>query len=413
MAAEDFNCPNCGAPLDYEGSDSPTIHCPYCDTVVLVPDEMRPEQPVSVQVISIPHLNTSGQSARVMGGIGMGMGLSIGIFIVVMIGIFALISIFVFQQQRGASSINVAATSTQAALARVSPVPVNTPTPLPTLTPTPGFAQSEMSFGAEGIGQGMFNDARYIAVDGSGSIYVADYEGGRIQRFDTSGRYQSQWRVGDSNTYISGMSANHAGEVYVAYDTVIVRFDGKTGKQLGTLQSPNGGAFGDLYATADGRLAAMWYEGRFGLITSLEGHRDDLVIFDANDNILGTIPSFISGQTDSLALDTYLAVDGTGAIYALSDSVLFKFSPEGKYINRLNGSGNEVGQYGVPSAFAVDGLGRLYFCDGNAIHVFSPEWRYLDSFPTGVNIDMLAIDEQGALWGVSRDKVTKFVLSEK
>ncbi len=343
----------------------------------------------------------------------MGMDLFIGVFIIVLIGIFALISIFVFQQQRPALSGNRDATQTVIALARITAVPLNTPTPVPTLTPTPGFAQAEMSFGEAGIGQGMFNDARYIAVDGNGSIYVADYEGGRIQRFDTSGRYQSQWRMGDSNTYIAGMTANHAGDVYVAHDDVIDRFDGKAGKQLSRLQSPNGGEFGDLYATADGRLAAMWYEGRFGLITSLEGHRDDLVIFDAEDNIIRTIPSFISGQTDSLALDTYLAVDGAGTIFALSDSVIFKFSPEGKYINRLNGSGNEPGQYGVPSAFAVDGQGRLYFCDGNTIHVYSPEWRYLDSFPTGVNVDMLAIDEQGVLWGVSRDKVTKFVLRVK
>ncbi len=36
MAAQEFNCPNCGAPLDYEGRDASTIRCPYCDTVVVV-----------------------------------------------------------------------------------------------------------------------------------------------------------------------------------------------------------------------------------------------------------------------------------------------------------------------------------------------------------------------------------------
>jgi LSD1 subclass zinc finger protein len=405
---QEFNCPNCGAPLNYEGGDSPTIRCPYCDTVVVVPDEIRPARPVSVEVISVSHLNTARQPAPVTGG--MGVALFIGIFILVLVVVFTLVPIIVIQQQRAALSKKLDATQTTLALARINAIPENTPTPIPTLTPTPGFAQAMMSFGEEGIGQGMFNDARYIAVDGNGSIYVADYEGGRIQRFDLSGRYQSQWRVGDSKTFIYGMSANHAGEVYIAYDTVIGRFDGKTGKQLSTLKSPNGGAFGDLYATADGKLAAMWYEGRYGLITSLEGHRDDLVIFDADDHIIRTIPSFISGQTDSLALDTYLAVDGTGTIYALSDSVIFKFSPEGKYINRLIGSGNQPGQYGVPNAFAVDGQGRLYFCDGEMIHIFTSEWRYLDSFPTGVNVDMLAIDEQGGLWVVSRDRVTKFVL---
>ncbi|PKN93586.1 MAG: hypothetical protein CVU44_09570 [Chloroflexi bacterium HGW-Chloroflexi-6] len=35
-----FNCPNCGAPLDYQGSD-PIIRCPYCSSSVIVPENLR------------------------------------------------------------------------------------------------------------------------------------------------------------------------------------------------------------------------------------------------------------------------------------------------------------------------------------------------------------------------------------
>ena len=35
-----FNCPNCGAPLDYKGSD-PIIRCPYCYISVVVPENLR------------------------------------------------------------------------------------------------------------------------------------------------------------------------------------------------------------------------------------------------------------------------------------------------------------------------------------------------------------------------------------
>jgi hypothetical protein len=34
-------CPSCGAPLDYEAAMGPTVPCPYCDTSVVVPDELR------------------------------------------------------------------------------------------------------------------------------------------------------------------------------------------------------------------------------------------------------------------------------------------------------------------------------------------------------------------------------------
>src|SRR5262245_55920557 len=38
---QDFNCPNCGAPLDYTGGDDVTLRCPFCNTSVIVPDELR------------------------------------------------------------------------------------------------------------------------------------------------------------------------------------------------------------------------------------------------------------------------------------------------------------------------------------------------------------------------------------
>ncbi len=420
MAEQFSNCPNCGAPLDFAGSDTPTVRCPYCDTVVVVPEVFRPEKPFSVEVVPVINRNTTELSntaapAVVTAGIAGGMGLliTIGVLIFLAILAFTLIPIIAVQNQRSELPNQADAALTAESVARFSLTPMASPTPLPTLTPTPGFAQAALTFGEAGIGPGLFDDARYIAVDGEGSIYVADYQGGRVQRFDTSGKYLSQWRVGDNHVIIAGLTANHAGDVYVAYDNVIGRYSGKTGKLISTLQSPNGGEFGDLYATADGHLAATWYEARYGLITSLEGHRDDLVIFDADDQIVRTIPSFISSQTDAPALDTYLAVDGTGAIYALSDAILYQFSSEGRYIDRWDGSGDQPGQYGASHSLAIDGQGRLYFSDGEQVYVYSPDSRYLDSFPTGVYLDMLTIDEQGALWGISRDKVTKFVLREK
>ena len=38
-----FECPACGAPLDYDGVH-PTQRCPYCNNSVIVPEELHPEQ---------------------------------------------------------------------------------------------------------------------------------------------------------------------------------------------------------------------------------------------------------------------------------------------------------------------------------------------------------------------------------
>src|SRR4030065_836105 len=42
---QSFSCPNCSAPLDVEGDGSATLRCPYCNTSVIIPDELRVRKP--------------------------------------------------------------------------------------------------------------------------------------------------------------------------------------------------------------------------------------------------------------------------------------------------------------------------------------------------------------------------------
>jgi ribosomal protein L7/L12 len=42
---QSFNCPNCSAPLDVDGDGSATLRCPYCNTSVIVPEELRVRKP--------------------------------------------------------------------------------------------------------------------------------------------------------------------------------------------------------------------------------------------------------------------------------------------------------------------------------------------------------------------------------
>jgi DNA-binding beta-propeller fold protein YncE len=208
------------------------------------------------------------------------------------------------------------------------PTEVPTPTEVPP-SPTPRFANGLASYSSTGIGPGALNRSVYITVDGAGTVYVADYQDGRIQAFDPDINYLHGWQVGDTHTIVYGMTATHDGTVYVAYDGDIYRFEGSSGKALGKLDYANGPEFGDLTILPDGGVLGVWYEGRWGLISSLEGHRDDLVWFDADGKTVRTLKSAISGQTDSLALETTVAVDGQGSVYALkslTDRILNKQS---------------------------------------------------------------------------------------
>jgi len=412
LATKTFACPNCGAPLDYNDTGETTMRCPFCETSIVVPDELRTPKPASFESVNVivPTMQMPASRSKSGGRWVLIFGIVIALFIVG-VTVIPIILAVVFTQHT-VNSADKAAQSFMTAMPAVAAQATDVPTAAPTLapSPTPAYAQAVMHFGSKGIGPGMLNDARYLTIDGNSIIYVADYQGGRIQAFDETGKYLSQWKVGDSNTIVEGLSANQKGDIFVSADGFIYEYEGATGKFLMKLADPNGGEYGDLNSTADGNLAGVWYQGRWGMITSLDGHRDDLVIYNTLGKITLRVPSFISAQTGDLALDTNLAIDGLGNIYALSDSVIYKFSPGGKYINRFGSSGDQPGQFSSPTSIAVDGQGRVFVSDIDVIDIFTPDGRFMTSFPTKAPADMMSFDQKGALWIVSRDQVIKYVI---
>ncbi len=40
--AQTFACPNCTASLDYDGGNHLTQKCPYCNSTVIIPENLRP-----------------------------------------------------------------------------------------------------------------------------------------------------------------------------------------------------------------------------------------------------------------------------------------------------------------------------------------------------------------------------------
>ncbi len=53
---ESFSCPNCSAPLDVDGDGSTTIKCPYCNSSVIIPVELRVTK--LNEPLPSPNLNT-------------------------------------------------------------------------------------------------------------------------------------------------------------------------------------------------------------------------------------------------------------------------------------------------------------------------------------------------------------------
>lgn len=392
-----LKCPSCAAPLDYEDDrDSASVRCPFCNNLAVVPEHMRRNNGPEVVVTSF-----SGGERRVKVSPVVPL-LVVGVILLFVGGI-------VFAVIRTINSVADGVSRSMQPPPRPQPPNIVLPPIPPGLladpkaTPgAPAYATPALKFGSEGIGPGSFNDARSIALDGEGRIYVGEYSGGRVQVFDREGKFITQW-FADRSMPLRGLAADRRGTVYVVQRGKIQRFEGATGQPLGEVPYASGSGFDDVTTTADGQLVAAW-----------DRHTDDIVRFDPSGKNVKVISKAMSGQTDRSELNLRVAVDGSGNLYALgtfNDSVV-KYTPDGRFVNRFGGAGGEPGQFRAAHAIAVDNKGRVYVSDIKGVQVFDANGRYLDVFKPDGSAFGMVFNDQNELLVAARDKVVKYIITK-
>lgn len=111
-------------------------------------------------------------------------------------------------------------------------------------------------WGTAGTGPGQFNLPHSIQIDAAGTVYVADRENGRVQRFDQSGRVLGEW-TGFGKTF--GLKAEGAALWLATQPRAqpnlspgwLLKVDGASGRLLGW--APSAGNHG-MEVMADGTL---------------------------------------------------------------------------------------------------------------------------------------------------------------
>ncbi|MFZ5912501.1 MAG: hypothetical protein ACOYYU_21055 [Chloroflexota bacterium] len=260
-------------------------------------------------------------------------------------------------------------------------------------------AKQTLAFGGKGSGPGLFDDPRCVASDGAGNIYVGDYQDGRVQVFDRQGQFQRQISIGE--TILRGMAASPDGTLFLAYDGKVNRYD-PSGQPQGALAYDGHidgitlGADGNLYAVSGG---------------------ETLVRFAPDGSLALEIPDAISSVSGDPELDTKIAVDGLGNLYALGtfNSAIFKYDPGGNFLDRFGGEtetpaqGVDPGHFQAVDAIAVDGYGRVFVSDIWGVQVFDSSGQYLDFFEVeGVAFGMTFDLENNLLIASNTPKVIKY-----
>ena len=163
-----FNCPQCGAPLEVKkGVRSMT--CPFCSATVIIPKDLRSR-----------HKQAAGAGATPTSSHGLRNGCLVAFGIVALVGILLVAGLAVWTYSFGTNLVK----SNPALGTAAAEV-------------TSGFAKKVLIFGSKGTTPGAFTDARSVAVSANGNILVGDYQDGRVQTFDPSGKYLSGFSVGN------------------------------------------------------------------------------------------------------------------------------------------------------------------------------------------------------------------------
>lgn len=400
-----FNCPQCAATLEFERIENSWVRCQFCNSIVVVPAELRPPPPPPREEPKTSYGGGEATPKRLI--------LAAAALLLIAGGVGLLIAT---NRPSNTNTVN---------LVDAPRTPRRPPTQTPTPAPNPQGYTVAYTFGGEGTGPGLFKDELGVTVDQQGRVYVSD-DTRRVQRFDPQAQFLNTWSIPTETKWYrklrggpSKIIVNERDEIYAVLAGVVLKLNGETGEVLGA-------AHGSDYIH-DAALS----QGHGLFVVSQKGKDDELVLIGGDKRAAWRTHRFVSSQLDKSlevralrvaagangeALALY-CIGGVSGMFSYDDEDIsvFRFSPGGKFVARFGGGGRRgsPGQFGPPAAIAADTRGRVYVVETfNQLHVYEPDGRFVRTLKAPHAVNALTFDAQNNLYVAGGHKVSKLVLDE-
>jgi streptogramin lyase len=209
-------------------------------------------------------------------------------------------------------------------------------------TPTGGHLL--FAFGGTGNGDGEFQTPYGMAFDPGGDVYICDYLGARVEKFDSNGAFLLSWAIPSTNA--DHVAVDAAGNVFVSgYTDLSVHKYTSTGAPILAWSSVGGSQTSGVLETAGTVYVVQW---------------DAPVVetFDPNGLFLGSFAASTLGGTD-------VEVDASGQLWVcdFNHNVVRAFMPDGSPVEVLGAPGSGPGEFNGAIGVAVGLDGSIYVAD--------------------------------------------------
>jgi hypothetical protein len=391
---EPLICPQCGGQITDYSPERSFATCGYCGTRFLIEPNKQSNQPPPPAPAELPDFTPSEPdpgNRLIVGVIASIVAVVFGVIIMAMV-------VSVRSSPKPGRTIYGFATST--------------PRPSPTATPNLNL----LEFGGKGTGNGLFQDANTLAVDSQGRIYVGD-DSMRVQQFDDKGNFLRVIQIPTKTTHydkartIDKIAVADNGSLYVAVGGTILIYDGESTEPDHTIHNAPD-YVQDFALKSDGGL----------LLVSDDDNIETLFIVNKARKVTKRIRGFHTDAADAemspreTGIEAIrIAVDGAGNIYSVyafgdlgsyslnynaEDLLIFRFTPDGKYVNKFVQSMHSCG-------IAVDTQSNIYVSDGSAITAFTNIGQPAGIIPETDRATAFALDKNNNVYVLVDDKVIK------